>query len=174
MELIGLTAHDFISLPLIDAYIATKNFDIVYLTETFLDSSIPNNGNRINIAGYSLLRADHPSTTKNGGVCIYYKNFVPLIKKDDITNLKECLVTEITVENEKCFFTCLCRSPSQNCDLFGDFCKYFIIRLKNINDHRPSCSVIFGGFNAKCSKWCSLDKNNAAGEILQTYTTNTG
>ena len=64
LELNGLTAHDFINLPLIEAYIATKIFDIVCLSETFLDSSIPNNGDRINIAGYSLLRADHPSNTK--------------------------------------------------------------------------------------------------------------
>ena len=72
------------------------------------------------------------------------------------------------------FFTCLYRSPSKNCDQFSDFCKYFSIRHNNIIDHRPSCSVIFGDFNAKCSKWCSLDKNNAAGETLHTNTTNAG
>ena len=74
----GLAAHDFIKLPLIEAYIATNNFDIVCFSETFLDSSIPNDDNRINIAGYSLLRADHSSNTKKGGVCIYYKDFVLL------------------------------------------------------------------------------------------------
>ena len=77
----GLAAHDFIKLPLIEAYIATNNFDIVCLSETFLDSSIPNDDHRINIAGYSLLRADHPSNTKKGSVCIYYKDFLPVIKK---------------------------------------------------------------------------------------------
>ena len=42
--------------------------------------------------------------------------------------------------------------------------------LNNVNDHRPSCSVMFC-FNATYSKWNSLDKDNAAGEVLQTYTT---
>ena len=79
-----LAAHDFIKLPLIEAYIATSNFDLLCVSETFLDSSISNDDNRINIAGYSLLRADHRSNTKKGGVCIYYKNFLPLIKTDDI------------------------------------------------------------------------------------------
>ena len=170
----GLAAHDFIKLPLIEAYIATNNFDIVCLSETFLDSSIPNDDHRINIAGYSLLRADHPSNTKKGGFCIYYKDFLPLIKKDDITDLKECLVMEIIVDGKKCFFTCLYRSPSQNYNQFSDFCKDFSILLNNINDHRLSCSVIVGDFNAKCSKWYPLDKNNAAGETLQTYTTTAG
>ena len=50
----GLAAHDFIKLPLIEAYIAASNFDIVCLSETFLNSSLPNDDNRINIVGYSL------------------------------------------------------------------------------------------------------------------------
>ena len=37
----------------------------------------------IDIVGYSLVRADHPSNTKNGGFCIYYKDFLPLTKNDD-------------------------------------------------------------------------------------------
>ena len=84
--------------------IETNNFDVVCFSETFLDSSIPDDDHRINIAGYSLLRVDLPSNTKKGGVCIYYKDFPSLIKKDDITDLKECFVTEIIVDNEKCFF----------------------------------------------------------------------
>ena len=79
-NLYGLAAPDFIKLPLIGAYIATTNLDIVCLSETFLDSSIPNDDKRIDIAGYSLLRADHPSNTKKRGVCIYHKDFLPLIK----------------------------------------------------------------------------------------------
>ena len=100
-NLYELGAPDFIKLQLIGTYIATNNFDIVCLSETFLNSSIPNDENRINIAGYSLLRADHPSNTKKGGVCVYYKDFLLLIRKYDVTDLKECLVMEITVENEK-------------------------------------------------------------------------
>ena len=45
----GLVAHDFTSLSLIEAYIATNYFDIVFLPESVLDSSTSNDGN-INIA----------------------------------------------------------------------------------------------------------------------------
>ena len=170
----GLAAHGFTKPPLIETYNATSSFDIVPLSETFLDSIIPSDDNRINVAGCSLLRADHPSNMKREGVCIYYKDCLPLIKKDYITDLKECLVTEITVDNKKWFFMCLHRSPRQNCDQFSDFCKDFSTLLNNINDHRPSCCVIVCDFNAKCSKWYPLDKHNAAGETLQTYTTTAG
>ena len=56
-----------------EVYIATNNFDIVCLYETFLESSIANGGKRINIAGYSLIRADHPSNTKKRGVLFIIK-----------------------------------------------------------------------------------------------------
>ena len=41
---------------------------------------------------------------------------LPLIRRNDLTNTKDCWVTEINVNNEKCFFTCLYSSASQSHD----------------------------------------------------------
>ena len=43
----GLAAHNFIKLPLIESYITINNFDIVSLSETYLDSIILNDDHRI-------------------------------------------------------------------------------------------------------------------------------
>ena len=43
------------------------------------DSTIPNEHVNMQINGYSLLRADHPNNIKRGGVCIYFKESLPLI-----------------------------------------------------------------------------------------------
>ena len=67
----GLAAHDFIKVPLIKAFISTHNFDILYLSETFLDSTIDFNDGNINIGGHFILRADHPTNSKRGGVYIF-------------------------------------------------------------------------------------------------------
>ena len=64
----GLAAHDFIKVPLIEAFISTHNLDILCLSETFLDSTIDLNDENTNIDGYSILRADHPSNNKRAGV----------------------------------------------------------------------------------------------------------
>ena len=50
-----------------------------------------------------------------GGVCIYYKEHISLIKRDDICTLDNCLMTEICWQDEKCFFflTCIYHFPSQ-------------------------------------------------------------
>ena len=132
----GLAAHEFIKVPLVEAFITASNFNIVYLSETFLDSTIPDDDGTLDsllitlqINGYSLLGADHPNSIKRGGVCIYFKESLPLIRRNDLTNLKDCLVTEINVDNEKCLF----RSPSQNHGKREHFCNH--LTFKTISLH---------------------------------------
>ena len=42
-----LTAHDSTKISLLEAYITQQNYDIICLTETFLNSSFPSDDNRI-------------------------------------------------------------------------------------------------------------------------------
>ena len=46
--------------------------------------------------------------------------------------------------------------------------------LTNINNNQPACPILIGDFNAKCSKWCSSDKNNIAGLAVGNITTTAG
>ena len=75
---------------------------MICLSETFLNSSIETNDDRISIDGYNLIRADHPSDSLDG-VCMYYKEHIPLIKRDDICTLDNCLVTEIRSQGGNVF-----------------------------------------------------------------------
>ena len=43
----GLTAHDSIKISLLQAYITQHNYDAIYLSETFLNSSIDSSDTRI-------------------------------------------------------------------------------------------------------------------------------
>ena len=88
---------------MIEVFISTHKFDILCLSETFLDSTIDLNDENINIDGYSILRADHPSNNKRGGICIYFKQSLPLIKRDDLSAMQEAILTEISVKNETFF-----------------------------------------------------------------------
>ena len=81
------------------------NFDILCLSKTFLDSTIDLNDENINIDGCSILRADHLSKNKRGGVCIYFKQSLSLISRDDLSTMHEAIVTAISVKNETCFFS---------------------------------------------------------------------
>ena len=142
------------------------------MSETFLDSTIPHNDENVN--DYSLLRVDHPNNIKLRGVCMYFKESLPLIRRTDLSNMKECLVTEINANNEKCFFTCLDRSPSQSHEELESFCSSLDSRLFYINNQHPACSIVIGDFNGKCSKWCTSDKDNTAGLELDSIITTAG
>ena len=153
---------------MIEAFIKANNIDIISLSETFLDSTIPLNDEILYIKGYSTIRADHPSNTKRGGVYLYYKEYLPLIRKVNICKLNECIVTEITVNNERCFLPCLYRSPNQNQEQFESFCENLIDVLSGINNQQQTCSILVGDFSAKLSKWCPSDKDIKAGQDIDT------
>ena len=67
----SITAHNHLKISLLRAYISLHNFDVVCISETYLDPTTA-------LAGYNLLRTDHPSNSKRGGVCVYYKNSLAL------------------------------------------------------------------------------------------------
>ena len=89
---------------MIEAHINTFDLNSICFSETFLYSSVSIDDQGINFKGYSLLREDHPTDTKRRDACTYYKEFVPLIERKDITSLKECITTGTMFNNEKCFF----------------------------------------------------------------------
>ena len=74
---------------------------------------------------YNLIRSDHPSDSKRGGVRIYYKEHIPHVKRVEICTSDNCLVTKIRSQSEKCFLTCIYRSPSQNNKEFENLLRKF-------------------------------------------------
>ena len=124
--------------------------------------------------GYEVMRSDHPSDTKRGGVAIYYKEHLPLKRRVDLENINECIVCEVKVNRYKCFITCLYRSPSQLIEDFDELCTAFEDTLSKINLETPLCSVVLGDFNGKCSSWWAGDTDDACGIELNTLTSCSG
>ena len=140
------------------------------LAETFLYPSIDSSDERRTIEGYTFVRTDHPSNEKRGGICIYYKEHLPVIKIDDLCNLNGCLVLEIRIGGEKCFFSCLYRPPSQGREEYESFCTDFDSLLSNIHDLSLAFSIITDNFNTRSTKWWKLDKENLEGREINIIT----
>ena len=68
-----LPEHNYAKVPLLQAFNALHKFDLICPSETYLDSSISIEEKSLIIGDYKLIRADHPSDTKRGGVCVYCK-----------------------------------------------------------------------------------------------------
>ena len=74
----------------LNSYIAIHKFDIICISERYLDSSTPSDDSCLEISGYTLVRTDHPSNNKRGAVCICYKSFLPL-RTLNVQNLQESI-----------------------------------------------------------------------------------
>ena len=83
---------------LLQGYFTGLNFDI-YLSETFLNSSLDRDYDRLKIEGYNLIRSDDPSGL-TGGI---WKEHILLIRRNDFCSLSNCGVTQIRLENGKYF-----------------------------------------------------------------------
>ena len=117
------------------------------LSETFLNST--SDVSDLSIDGYQLERCDHPSDTKKGGACVYYKENLPFCIRKDICTLSECIICEVKVNNKKCFLTCLYRSPSQTSDEFVIFKHNLEDTISNIELENPFMSLLTGDFNGR-------------------------
>ena len=60
----SLTAHKMLKKSLMEAYNDDHKYDIIYISETYLDSSVSDDDKEFAMAGYNLIHADHPSNVK--------------------------------------------------------------------------------------------------------------
>ena len=75
---ISILGHDYFKLFLLKAYISVHGFDIICLSERYLDSTVPLDDKNLVISRYNFVRSDHPSNSKSRDVCLYYKMYLLL------------------------------------------------------------------------------------------------
>ena len=169
----SISAHNYIKFFLLKAYIAIHKFDIICLSETYLDSSTTSDDDNLAILGYNLIRSDHPSNNKGGGVCIYYKNFLPLHVLG-IQYLHECINFELNIGGKICSFISLYRSPSQTQDEFEKFIDNLELNLEILCQNNPFLIVLVGDLNVKSKNWYSHDQTSHEGNEIENVTAQFG
>ena len=152
----SISAHNYIKLSPLRAYISTHKLDVICIYGTYLKSYTSTVDENLEIVGYTLFEANHPSDTKRGGVCIYYIGSLAF-RLLDICYLEKCINFEISFGGKLCNFISLYRSPSQSLDVFEKFAGNFELNLYKITNKNPYLIVILGDFSAKSSNWYKND-----------------
>ena len=158
---------------LLKAYITVHKFDILCLSETYLDHSTRPDDDNLEIEGYDIARADDPTNTKRGGVCIYYKKCLRL-RVLNIIFLNECIKFELRIGDKTCNFVVLYRSPSQSQAVFESFRENFERTLDNLAQNNPFLLVAIGDINAKSTNWCANDRTSSEGNKIEHITSQFG
>ena len=164
--------HNFLILFHLRAYITVRNFDVICLLETCLDSSILHDDDNLPIPGYKLYRKDHPLNIKQG-VCIYYKVSLPL-KIKNIHYLQECINFEIKIKDKLCNFISLYRSPNQSQDDSESFNNNLEYNLDSVMLNNPFLTVILCDFNVKSNLWYNNDITTNKGSKIDGVTSQFG
>ena len=119
--------------------------------------------------GYDLIRGDHPSNSKRGGVCVYYRNSLPL-KILDIFYLQECIVFDLKIGNKFFKIVSLYRSPNQSQDEFETFINNFELILDKLFETNPFLVIALGDFNTKLSQRYKNDQTTTEGSKIANLT----
>ena len=143
----------------------SENFDIITLSETWLDNSFPNE--LLSINGFQLpLRKDR-ETGQGGGVALYVKNNLPCRRCTDLEAAgSECIWAEITTNTGKLLIGVYYRPPGQSAadkDIFLDDLSHSISAAIELN---PKILLITGDFNDRCQQWDSAHTDSELGQRL--------
>ena len=142
-------------------------------SETFLNPDISYDDNNLQLPGFDLIRDDHPSNRKRGGVCTYYRNFLTL-KLINIHYLNECITFEIKLGDKICNFVSLYRSPNQFEDDSENFFNNFELILDAVSATNPFLIVAIGDFNANSSNWYIGDTTTSEVSKIEAITSQFG
>ena len=99
-------------------YNTVQKFDIICISETYLNSSV--NENLLLIPGYHLLRADHPDNLKKDGVCLFYKEHLTL-RQIEAPYFFQWTLCKLTNQNQVGYVAVIYHSPSQSVNEFDNF-----------------------------------------------------
>ena len=75
----SIAAQNFVKLSQLEAYNTLHSYDLICLSETWLNSVTSVDSNDLYLKGYNLHRVDEPDNVKGGGVCVYYKGTLAVL-----------------------------------------------------------------------------------------------
>ena len=94
----SVSAHNFSRVSLLRAYVSIHEFEVICISETFLNSETAFDDDKLKIEGYNIVRSDHLFNSRRGAVCVYYNQSLALMILD-IKYLQECIVFQVIIEN---------------------------------------------------------------------------
>ena len=165
----SILARDGSKLSIIEGIDSINKFDIFGICETYLNKTVCNS--KIELAGFSPdpIRSDCIVTDgrPRGGVCLFFKDHIPLKHRPDLEILEECIVCEILIKNKKFFYILIYRSPSQSPQSFSNFIIKLQLLLDKIASENPFSIIMTGDFNARSPLfWDEESVETAEGKAL--------
>ena len=154
----------------IEAYNLLYNYDLICISETCFDSSILGLDKNLQLNSYHLIRVNHPSNTKRGGVCIYHKEGVSRCPSSKIIKPQSMYRLWSFLESCKGYNGVVYRSLGQDNTEFENFLSDFDELLSKTTSSNSLFIIILGAFNARSASWWKEDKTTVKGSHFEALT----
>ena len=115
----SIVKDNFHHVSLIEAHNSIFHYDLISICETCLNDSaeLP----ETLLDKYTFVHVNNPANTRRGGVGLFYKNYRPVVIRNDLS-FDESIVVELKFGRKKIFFTVLYRSCITTLLIFKPFC----------------------------------------------------
>ena len=163
----SLPARDFSRIPVIEGLQSIHDFDLFAICESSLHDLISNDDLFIHGFSPEPYRADKPLNAHSGGVCLYYKENIPLKRRKDLELIDETIVVEIRQKNsKKLFFVLSYRHPNLSLNETDLYFSSLNRIIENVSNENPIGIILTGDFNARSSFFWENDVDTREGNLL--------
>ena len=114
------------------------------------------------IEGCYIVIPNHPSKSRRGCVCIYYKHSLAW-KALDNKYFQECIVFQVLIANYLCSLISSSKSSSQPIDVFDQFTDNLELILDEIVNQNLFAIAVLGDFYVKSKNSDKHDKTSYKG-----------
>ena len=128
-----------------------------------LTGNISNDDIHISSFSPGPFRSDKASTIRNGGVCLYFKESLPIKERCDLEILPETIVAEIKLHRKIVFIFLSYRHPNMSNDEIAEYLSLLEKINESIHKENPSVSIFCGDFNARSPLFWEGDSENNEG-----------
>ena len=134
-----------------------------------LNENISNEDIIINGFSPDPFRSDKDSGTRNGGVCLYFKESLPIKERLDLEILPETIVAEIKFHKKKVFIVLSYRQPNMSNDELIEYMRLMDNVYDSIRKENPTVSILCGDFNARSPLFWEGDSENNGGRLINNF-----
>ena len=160
---------------MIEGLDSCHKFDIIGLCETYFTDKTADSDIVINGFSEKPFRADCKNADidarPRGGVCLYFKEHLPIVNRPDLVLTNETIISEIRLGRKKIFLILSYRPPSMN--TVGDvaaYCSHLKDSVDKIAREKPSLVILTGDFNARSPLFWSDERHEIMpGEKLSNF-----
>ena len=160
-------ARDFARIPLIESL---QNInDMLGVCESMLTSNILNEDIYINGFSPEPFGSDKGLNTRNGGVCLYFKESLPIKERRDLQIIPETIVAEIKLNRKKMFVVLSYCHPNISIGEFNEYLNSLEKMYESIRKENSYVSILCGDFNAKSPLFWEGNSENRQGRLLNNF-----